>query len=452
MALSTMDLERGKFVSKTSLNAIVRTAQYDSSGNDVSDNGVIDENNSSHTPLAGGATFTGTATEILPYSIIYITVYSDVASATDGLVIEQGHTENGVGSIHWDSDDKFTIPAGTGKTFSIQPALEYLRVSYTNGGSAQTDFRMHVVLKRNNGLASSHRIQDAIIDDDDATLTKSVLTAKQDNGTFVNIGATNSSNLRTTDAESGLAIAKGDVTGTTFIHKFGSAPDFDDGDNSVSIWDGADDGNIDQMVYQYSTTADIDTISSSNAGDTVDIEIQGLDSNYDLVTQTATLNGQNKVTLTTSLIRVFRMKNVGSTDLLGYVYCYVDGAITGGVPNVSTTVRAIIQNGNNQTLMALYTIPNGKTGYMRDWYASSSGASKNTNYVIDLYARPTGQVFQLKHKASISDAASSYIKHDYVEPEVFSAKTDIELRAQITDSPITEGSVSAGFDIVLVDD
>lgn len=436
------DLERRKFYDDGT-NSYVRI--IDTNGEI---NGVIDENNSSHTPLAADATFTGTPTSILPYSIIYVTVFSDQASATDGLVVEQGH-ENG--GYHWDSSDSFTIPANSGKTFSIQAAMEYLRISYTNGGTIQGAFRLHVVLKKGNGLSSSHRIQDAIIDDDDATLTKSVLTAKKDSGTFDNIGSTNSGNLRVTDAENGLAIAKGDVTNTAFIHKFGGTPDFDTTDNEVTVWDGADDGNIDKMVYTYSSTADIDTISSSDAGDTVDIEVQGLDSNFDLVTQTATLNGQNKVTLGTALIRVFRMKNVGATDLAGYVYCYVDTTISAGVPTTTAPVRSVIQNSNNQTLMAVYTIPNGKTGYMRDWYASTAGASKSSNYVIRLKARPTGKVFQLKHIASISDTGNSYIQHKYEEPEVFAAKTDIEMTAQMTAAGATAAAVSAGFDIVLVD-
>jgi hypothetical protein len=144
------------------------------------------------------------------------------------------------------------------------------------------------------------------------------------------------------------------------------------------------------------------------------------------------------------------MKNVNSTDNIGHVYCYENVALTAGVPNNSTLVRAVMQPGNNQTLMAVYTIPAGKTGYLRDWYASTAGANKSSNYVIELRARPFGGVFQLKHVTSIQDGGTSYIKHDYTEPEKFTEKVDIEMRAQMLVNT-TEAAVSAGFDIVLVD-
>ena len=98
--------------------------------------------------------------------------------------------------------------------------------------------------------------------------------------------------------------------------------------------------------------------------------------------------------------------------------------------------------------MAVYTIPSGKTGYMRDWYASTAGAKKGSSHVVKLIARPFGQVFQLKHKASIVEDGTSYIKHNYQEPEVFTEKTDIEIRVN-TDQD--DASVAAGFDIVLKD-
>ena len=431
------DLEKAKF-EVSGDESFVKTT--------VGINGVESSDNSSTTALAGGATFTGEPMDILDASIVYVTVYSDVASATDGLVIEQGIKISD--TYYWDSDDKYTIPANTGKTFSIQPALPYLRVKYTNGAGAQSAFRLTTIAKKGNGLPSSHRIQDAIIDDDDASLVKSVLTAKNDSGTFVNISATDSNNLKTTDAENGLAIAKGDVTGTSFVHKFGEAPDFDISDGYVPIWDGANDGTVNIMEYTFSTTADIDSLISSDNGDTVDIEIQGLDSNWALTTQTITLTGQTRAALSTSLIRVFRMKNVGSTDLAGIVSCYVNSAAPGGVVTDTTKVRALIDDGNNQTLMAIYTIPAGKTGYMRDWYASIS-RTRNTLSTVRLLARTFGGVFQVKHVSSVDNTGTSYIQHIYNEPEVFAEKTDIMIKANCSTD---QTGVSAGFDIVLIDD
>jgi len=266
-------------------------------------------------------------------------------------------------------------------------------------------------------------------------------------GNIANVDA--DGHLQTSDNHNGLAIAEGEVTGTTFIHKFGAAPDFDVEDGEVTIWDGAEDGvGFEAMSPTYSTTADIDFIVTDVA-QTQTIEIQGLDANYDLVTQTKALAGTTPVELDTPLMRVFRMKNINSTDLAGHAFCYVSGGtVTAGVPQVGADVRAVIHNGNNQTLMSMYTIPNGKTGYMRSWTASTAGAKKESAHTIKLFARPFEQVFQLKHEANIDVVGTSYIQHQYTEPEVFAEKTDIELRANTNQD---EASVAGGFDIVLVD-
>lgn len=256
---------------------------------------------------------------------------------------------------------------------------------------------------------------------------------------------------------SGLAIAKGDVPGTTFIHKFGNAPDFDTGDNQVTIWDGANNGLLagGALVYTYSATADIGLLSSSSGSDTVDIEIQGLLNDGTLSTQTFTLNGQTDVDLSatgTDFKRVFRMKNVGAANLVGTVYLRTNGsAQAGGVPSTANTVRAIVGIGNNQTLMSIYTIATGKTGYLQSFFASEGGASRDTNYIIKLFARQSGGVFQLKHKTALSTTGTSHFSHVYDVPEVFAAGTDIEMTTQITESPITAGDISSGFDLKLID-
>lgn len=411
-------------------------------------NGIIDTNNSTTQILGANGIFTGTATEIKDFGIIYITTKSDVSSAVDGLSIQQSSD-----GINWDHCDEYTVNANSGKTFSFQAGAQYFRIVYTNGITAQTFFRFQTLFKKGNGKPSSHRIQDAINNDDDAELIKAVLTAKTDGDGFDNINATASGNLKTTDAESGLAIAKGDVIGTTFVHKFGNAKDFDTADNEVTIWDGAEDGEPwELMNYVYSTTADIDSISSSSNSDSQNISIQGLDSNYNLVNQIITLNGQTRVALITPLIRVFRAFNDNGVDLLGHVIVYVNGAISGGIPTNKSDIRAIVDPINQQTLMCVYTIPNGKTGFMRDWYMATSGGNKSSNYVVRLVSRNENKVFRTKHKSAMDSLAPIPYQHQYTEPEVFAERTDIEMRVQSIASPVSTGnSVSAGFDIVLID-
>lgn len=249
-----------------------------------------------------------------------------------------------------------------------------------------------------------------------------------------------------------MEISKGNLADHSTVHKFGTAPDFDTGDGTVSIWDAADDGVAwQQMKATYSTTADIDRVSSTSGSDTFDVEIQGLDTNYDLVTQTITLTGQTPANLTTSLIRVFRMKNVGSADNVGSIFCFVNVATTAGVPDTPANIRAVIRPLNNQTLMAIYTVPNGKTAYMRQFFAATAGANKSANYTIDLVARPFGQVFQIKHKTALEQGGTTNFQHIYVEPVVFTAKTDIELRVTLATNTITAADIGGGFDLVLVD-
>ena len=410
--------------------------------------GFVDDNNSSTTILdpVGVNVFTGTATDVLNCGIVFVTISTDVASATDGLSIQQSSD-----GTNWDHTDDYTVAAGANKNYSINPHSKWFRVVYTNGAVIQGHFRLQSVCK-GNAKPSSHRIKDEIIGDDDCELVKSAITGENGDGLWHNVNVTSDGDLTISDNSDGLAIAEGNVTGKTFIHKFGFTPDFDISDGFVTVWDGAEDGGIDEMQYTYSTTAAIDSISSSNAGDTQTLEIHGLDSNYDIVVQTKSLNGQTRVAIDTSLIRVYRVVNRGSTNLAGDAYCFEDTpdvAPADGIPDDTTKIRAVINNGNNQTLMAVYTIPNGKTGYLRQYYCSLAGAKKTSVHVIHLDARPFGEVFQLKHVASLVAVGTSYIATVFVEPEVFQAKTDIEMQAN---SDEDQAAISAGFDIVLVDD
>jgi hypothetical protein len=417
---------------------------------DITGSGVVSTLNSSEELLDPGGinVFTGTAEDLTLYGTVLISVYSDVASATDGLSIE--YSSDGT---NWDHDDNYTVPAATGKNYSVQRVAQYFRVVYTNGAVIQTEFRLQVIFNQFYIKPSSHNIKGTISGDDDAELMKSVITGEDPAGTFQNVKSTVDGVLKTSDESDGLSIAKGNVTGTSFIHKFGNAPDFDTVDSEVTVWDGAEDGAAwELMGYTYSTTADIDSVSSSDAGDTQTVFIEGLDVNYNVVTQQKTLTGQTRAALDTPLIRVYRAFNDNGTVFAGHIVIYVNTALTAGVPTDKTQIRAVIHPDEQQTLMAVYTIPAGKTGYLRDWYVSTSGGSKASNYVFKVIARDIGGVFRTRHKMALEALSPIPYQHSYTEPEVFAEKTDIEMRVESIATPASTGNaVSAGFDIVLVD-
>jgi len=87
------------------------------------------------------------------------------------------------------------------------------------------------------------------------------IQGQDDDGNWNNVGTTPDGDLTISDNSSGLSIAQGRVSGTSFIHKFGNSPKFNKDDGFVTVWDGADDGDdYESMQYIYSATADIDTL------------------------------------------------------------------------------------------------------------------------------------------------------------------------------------------------
>ena len=275
-----------------------------------------------------------------------------------------------------------------------------------------------------------------------AVHTHSQLLALKPDGTTTFIDATTGGNLKISveEIDSGavatsnffLEVAKGDITGHSFISKFGQNSDIGTGAYE-DIWDGGG-----TYTWPSDGTAPITHIYSTIA-ETQDIEVQGLDINGDQVTQTITLTGTTVAPLTTALWRIFRMKNVGTVDNAGTIHASDSGKVVS---------YAQMAPGNNQTLMALYTIPNGKTAYMYRGGASIVGT--NRAYSIDgkMCMREYGGVCQLKHTFGASTDGSSTFQHEYPFPLPISGKTDIIVSAI---SSASGGVLNTTFDLLLVD-
>ena len=216
------------------------------------------------------------------------------------------------------------------------------------------------------------------------------------------------------------------------------------GSTPEDIWEGGGLYTFDDVG-----TAPIESLASNNAGDNQDIVVEGLDINGDEVEQTITLNGTTRVPLATNLWRVNRMINDSSTSILGQVFCYTG---TGTVPSVGDPeVRALIDDGNNQTLMAIYTIPKGCVGFLyrgEVGAGTEGGGSTTTEFADVIYkSRRYQKAFTIKKKLPMSINGNSIYQDKRSFPDIIPSLTDIKITV---DSVSTTMRAFATFDILIV--
>jgi hypothetical protein len=142
------------------------------------------------------------------------------------------------------------------------------------------------------------------------------------------------------------------------LFKFGRNQSVGTDATGFTLWWTGQDQAHETYVADGSNT--ITTMSGANAGDTQTITIEGHTSDTDnhgvtrksFVVQSATLEGQGKVTLDTPLNRVTRAYNANSTVLAGEVFIYEDTALTAGKPTDTTKIHLTIPVTSNQSLKA----------------------------------------------------------------------------------------------------
>jgi len=226
-----------------------------------------------------------------------------------------------------------------------------------------------------------------------------------------------------------LDIARGVIPNSKIIHKFGANFDIDQNTDPESIWSGGG-----QYPWASLTTAQTIYAISTSASDTSTMTIEGLDADYNEQTETVTLNGLTAVATTNTFIRVFRMTyddiNVGTLEARV-------GSGTG-------TIVAQIEAGDAQTLMAVYTVPAGYSGYLVNFDVTIDSKKDCT---VMLYCRKhNGLPFRISHMAE----TSGHYRYDFTAPLRLLEKTDVDV--QVDNVSANDSSVTANFDIILIRD
>ena len=219
-------------------------------------------------------------------------------------------------------------------------------------------------------------------------------------------------------------LSRGKLVDASYIDKFGYNSAL--GNTYETVWSG-------NNVYTYIASAGTATVTS---GDTDDnggtVLVQGLDSAYNEVSETLTIGGSAG---SVQFYRVHRASlvtaNTGDTN---------QGAITVTVDSKSA---AIIPASYGQTLMCLYTIPKDKKGYL---FQLDVGCSKDLELEVKILVR-NGSTNVWNTKAFIT-TRGGFLEKNFNVPIEISSGSDVEVRAKAS----ATSAVSAGFEIILVDD
>ena len=241
-----------------------------------------------------------------------------------------------------------------------------------------------------------------------------------------------------------LQVSRGQISYHNLQFKFGYNAAV--GNSKETIWS---QGGL----YAYPPSASVMTVSSSNTNDTSagtgarTVEVFGLDADYNEINEVVTLNGQNPVNTTKSYLRINRgiVRSAGSGGQNAGIIYAGTGTVTLGVPaNMYLTIDG---QGDNQTLMCLWTVPANYTAFLVKM-SLSTGTSTNTKAILNasLVVRPYGEVFQTKDRFTLTDGVHDQL---YVYPTPFTEKSDIEMRAYSSSGSV-DFNVSSSLEFIYI--
>ena len=258
-----------------------------------------------------------------------------------------------------------------------------------------------------------------------------------------------SSNVDLTLAEGAAA---GKLGAITAVNKFGRNQDSDTTEDSV--WEGSDLGGPIRCFDVIGTTAVALYLSSDDENDAAkEVTIQYLDSSWDSQEIDVTLGAASASgTLfaqigSETIMRINRMYAT-SDVLVGNIYAGIDDVDGGtdGIPDtILTDLVAAIVIGENQTLQACYTVPNGFDALLTQFCTTNINTGANAVATFRLRKSVAGAASRVQEVLEIGESIYQCTSHD--PPIFYDEKTDIELTNTGSQN---NGSVTGTFDLILL--
>lgn len=251
-----------------------------------------------------------------------------------------------------------------------------------------------------------------------------------------------------------IRIAANVVVGVEDENKFGRNPAISTATVPEDIWSG---GGVYEFITELSGGSQDSGVQLKISSDSTDddvggtgatsVEIFGLDANYVEQNEIIAMDGQTAVTSTGTYTRIHRIivLAAGSGDENAGILYAGTGNLTTGVPD---NIYAVVSVGDNQTLMAIYTIPAGKTGFLTGWYATINKTASAAVADLQVRSRPEGEVFQVKAHHAVINTGSSHFFHKDAIPLRLAEKTDIKIHCVSVSA--NNMDISAGFNVTLL--
>lgn len=240
-----------------------------------------------------------------------------------------------------------------------------------------------------------------------------------------------------------LDVRRGVIPRFSSIHKYGFNPSIT---GERAIWD---NGGA-SYLYNWQTADQPMEILSSSANDdgspagTGARTVVVIGQNYAGTEQeeTVTMNGVTPVNLKYSYSVVYR----AYVDTCGSNLTNA-GLITIRVQGAGATL-AEIKAGNGQSLMAVYRIPAGKTGYMVTMTAKCGDNATNAVGFARLWKRPYGGAWRVQEVTTVRTTGSTSIDWTFLSAPVMEELTEIQVSVNSAAAGI---GFAASFEIILID-
>lgn len=237
-----------------------------------------------------------------------------------------------------------------------------------------------------------------------------------------------------------LQVSRGQIFGHTSVTIFGYNPDVDT--SQVTVWP------YTGLIPHPSAAIQI-SVSSSSANDTAagtgarTVYLEGLDANYNQISETVTMNGQTAVLTTQSFLRINNcyVATAGSlSGAAGDIY-FGTGLVTLGIP---ATVYDIIKYDYNSRITGHYTVPAGYTAYVSQGLFSAGQPGGSAQVQGRLL---TTGMDGIRHTAAITTVNNGVADYVFEYPIAIPEKTDVEATAKGSSN---NNEASSMFILVLI--